>query len=140
MEPNQNNNNNTPPEAPLIPESEMKLPEESTNGVTSQATTKSRLFNPLLIALFVVLLAILAVVIIWGEQLIGMVLPEEEVELQPLPEEEQMSNDAAEIEQWESELDEIDLSTLDEELNAIESEIEAEMEAEAEATTTTTVE
>lgn len=122
-------NNNTPNEAPLIPESEMKLPEESVNGVPQKPLPKNQLFNPLLIALLVVLLAVLAAVIIWGEELIGMIWPQEAVELQPLSEEEMSNNDTAEIEQWESEIDEMDFSAMDEEMTSIEAEIEAEATA-----------
>lgn len=126
-------NNNTPNEAPLIPESEMKLPEESLNGTPQKPVPKSHLFNPLLIALLVVLLVILAAVIIWGEELIGMVWPQEAVELQPLSEEDMTNNETNELEQWESEIDEIDLSGIDEDMAAI----EAKIETEATATSTT---
>ncbi len=122
-------NNNIPNEAPLIPESEMKLPEESVNGVPQKPVPKSHLFNPLLIALLVVLLVILAAVIIWGEELIGMVWPQEAVELQPLSEEEASNNEVNELEQWESEINEIDLSTVEAEMTSIEAGIEAETTA-----------
>jgi len=122
-------NNNTPNEAPLIPESEMKLPEESLNGAPQKPVPKTHLFNPLLIVLLVVLLAILAAVIIWGEELIGMVWPQETVELQPLPEGEANNNEVREVEQWESEMDTMDLNEIDSEMSSIEAEIEAEATA-----------
>lgn len=122
-------NNNTPSEAPMIPESEMKLPEESLNGAPQTPAPKGHLFNPLLVALLVILLAILAVVIIWGEELIEIVWPQETAEPQPLPEGEVSNNEASEIEQWESEIDEMDLSGIETEMTSIEAEIEAETTA-----------
>ncbi len=122
-------NNNTPNEAPLIPESEMKLPEESVNGVPQKPVPKNHLFNPLLITLLIVLLVILAAVIIWGEELIGMVWPQETVELQPLSEGEASNNEVSELEQWESEIDNMDLSEIDAEMTSIEARIEAEITA-----------
>lgn len=118
-------NNNVPNEAPLIPESEMKLPEESVNGAPQKPLPKNQLFNPLLIILLVVLLAILAAVIFWGEELVGMVWPQEAAELQPLNDEVGLENEANELEQWESEMDSIDLSEIDAEMSSIEAEIEA---------------
>ncbi len=129
---NQNPTPNTPP--PVIPESELKLPEEGVNGVTPAPAPKHAI-NPLLIGLLVLLLAILGAVIVWGEELIGLVLPEETVELPPLPEESAERDAAADITELESEIDQNEA-----ELNAIEQELlqmEAEIEAEAAATTST---
>lgn len=131
-QPNQN-----PPEAPLIPESEMKLPEEPLGGAANTAAPSRHLFNPLLVALFVFLLVILAVVIIWGETLIGLVWPQDSVELPPLPEE-QTANAADEARQWREEIDAVDLSKMDADMNSIETAINADLSAAATGSATTT--
>ncbi len=76
----------------------------------------------------------MAVVVIWGEELVGMFLPETTVELEPLPEATEMQDDTAETElnEMERELNQIDLSGMEEELDAIEAEMDAELETEAE--------
>lgn len=132
---NQNPTQNTPP--PVIPESELKLPEEGVNGVTPAPAPKHAI-NPLLIALLVLLLALLAAVIIWGEELIGLVLPEDTVELPPLPEEQAQPDQAAELMELEAEIgqSEAELNALEQELDQMEAEIEASAAAEASATTT----
>ena len=132
---NQNQPSTTPP--PVIPESELKLPEEGVNGVTPAPAPKYAI-NPLLIGLLVLLLAVLAAVIIWGEQLIGLVLPEDTVELPPLPEEQARQDSADELSELEAEIDqsESELNALEQELNQMEAEIEASAAAEASATGT----
>ena len=120
-------NNNTNNQVPSIPESEMKLPEEQFGEAAPAAEPKtSSAWTIALFLLLVVLLAALAVVVIWGEELIDMVLPAETVEITPMPE--TPNNDAAAaapIENIEAELNEIDFTEMESELDAIEAEIEA---------------
>lgn len=139
--PNQTQPPSTPtePQPPVIPESELKLPEEGLNGAAPAPEAKFAI-NPLLIVLLVMLLAVLGAVIIWGEEIIEMVLPAEESEI-PMPaEEETVAEDtAAEITELEAEIDqnEAELNALEQELNQMEAEIEAEMDAEATTTGST---
>lgn len=126
----------TAPQPPVIPESEMKLPEEGIGGASVPAAPSSKhLVNPLLIALFVLLLAILAVVIIWGEALVGLILPADGTELTPI-DTATTTSDAAELEAAEQELKSVNFDELEAEMNAIEAEIEAELNATSTATTT----
>jgi|SRR5690606_17105891 len=131
---NQNQSSNPPP---VIPESELKLPEEGVNGVAPTPAPKHAI-NPLLIALLVLLLAILAAVIIWGEELIGMVFPGETVELPPLPEEQVERDDQTELMELEAEIEESEaaLDALEQEMNQMEAEIEAGLGTETTATGT----
>lgn len=133
MEPN---NNQTPaPQAPEIPESEMKMPEDQFGDRPVAEPAPKHAVNPLFIVALILLLTILAVVIIWGEELVEMFLPETTVELEPLPEATEMEdeNTEAELNEMERELNEMDLSDMEEDLNMIEAEMDAELEAENEA-------
>lgn len=123
------------PQAPVIPESELKLPEESLNGAVQSPVTSARIVNPLLIVLLVVLLAVLAVVVIWGEQIIDIVMPatvsDTTMEMMP-PTEEQATtsvetNAEMEVVEMEAELNDSELEEFDAEMEAIEAEIEAEL-------------
>lgn len=136
MDNNQNQPENNITTPPVIPQSELKLPEETVDGQTPPPKRKF-LINPLLIALLVILLGLLAAVIIWGEQLVGMILPSEKVDLPPLPEEtEEQPNDEAEVQQIEQEINqnEAELKALESDLEKMETEIEAELEASATTT------
>ncbi len=135
-----NNNPTTPetaPQAPLIPESEMKMPEDEYGNKPAPEVSSKHPVNPLFIVALILLLTVLAVVVIWGEELVGMFLPETTVELEPLPEATEMQGDTTETElsEMEREISEIDLSGIEEELDAIETEMDAELEAEAETET-----
>lgn len=131
---NQKQPANTPP---VIPESELKLPDEGVDGVAPVPPPKHSI-NPLLVALLVLLLAILAAVIIWGEELIGLVFPGETVELPPLSEEQVGRDNLSEMTELEAEIEqnEAELDSLEQEMNQLETEINVELEAEATATGT----
>ncbi len=142
MEPN-NTNPQTPPvaqnpapQAPFIPESEMKLPEESVVGTAVAPESSRHLFNPLLIALLVLLLAALAVVIIWGEDLIELVLPSAPIDQGPTMEEQARNAELDALTKTENDLEAIDLSQPEAQMNAIEAEIIAEVNATGTATST----
>lgn len=99
---------------------------------------KSGIWTVLLLVLLVLLLGVLTVVVIWGEEIIDMVLPASELNsadmedttLAPTPEPTPEEDMAA----METELESIDFEAMDAELNAI----EAELDAEASSTATTT--
>ncbi|MEX0913257.1 MAG: hypothetical protein WDZ56_01865 [Candidatus Paceibacterota bacterium] len=132
----QNNNQPTPqstPQAPEIPESEMKLPEEQFGNQPLAEKAPKHYVNPLLIVGVILLLTALAIVVIWGEELIGMFLPDSTVQLEPLPEAEEVNATETELEEMERELEEMDMSSFEEELDTIEAEMEAELETETEA-------
>ena len=132
MEPN---NNQPTPQAPDIPESEMKMPDDQFGNQPTPEPTPKHAVNPLFIVALILLLTILAVVVIWGEELVGMFLPETTVELEPLPEATESDTTEAELNEMERDLNEMDLSDMEEELETIEAEMEAELEAEAESET-----
>lgn len=123
---------------PVIPESEMKLPVENFGDAATAPEKKSSVWTVLLLILLVLLLGILTVVVIWGKEIVDMVLPVATVEdtmtsdltptlkVEPTPEE-----DIAAV---ESELEGIDLEAMDAELNAIEAELDAEVSASTTAT------
>jgi len=126
------------PQVPVIPESEMKLPEESVQGETQGSSPSARLVNPLLIVLLVVLLAILAAVIIWGEEIINTLMPtttpNNTMEVKPLEENQATTTNKTDMESdvadMEAELSESELDEFDAEMQAIEAEINAELDAE----------
>lgn len=125
------NNPNPNKEAPLIPESEMKLPEEQVGGIAPPPAPSSHLFNPILFGLLIVLLVILGVVIIWGEQLLNMVLPPEnyEMPIEPVTTEQPEESSATELQATEAELNQMNFEDMDAELDAIEASMDAELEA-----------
>jgi hypothetical protein len=128
MEPQSPQNNTTPiTQAPIIPESQMKFPDESAGGPPPPDTNRHG-FNPWLIGLLVILLILLAVAVIWGEEIVGMILPEETAEF-TLPPDTAEQSDADDLNALEAEIDDTDWSELDAEMDAIEAEINAEMEA-----------
>jgi hypothetical protein len=130
----QNNNQPTPqpaPQAPEISESEMKMPEDQFGDKQVSEPAPSHSVNPLFIVALILLLTILAVVVIWGEELVGMFMPDTTVELEPLPE--GVENNETDLTEMENELNEIDLSTMEAELDMMEAEMDAELEAESEA-------
>lgn len=133
MEPN--NNQPVAPQAPEIPESEMKMPEDQFGNRPAAEPAPKHIVNPLFIVALILLLTVLAVVVIWGEELVGMFLPETTVELEPLREGTEMENDSTETElnEMERELNEMNLSNMEENLNMIEAEMDAELESKTEA-------
>lgn len=132
-----NNQETTTSQAPQIPESEFKLPEEQMGESSAGKEKSPYAVNPIFVALLLILLAILAVLLIWGEQLIGMLIPTTAVTLPPLPEEvtpaenESVSpygkSDDEEITSIEAGLDAEaeNLGTLDAEMEEIEAEFNA---------------
>ena len=129
MEPNINQ---TPaPKAPVIPESEMKMPEDQFSDTTGTEPAPSHSINPLLIVALILMLTVLAVVVIWGEELVGMLLPEATVELESMPGDD--GNTEAELNEMENELNQMDFSDMEENLDGIEAEMDAELESETEA-------
>ena len=134
----QNNNNPENNQVPNIPESEMKMPEEQF-GQNAPVAESKHVFNPLLFGLLIILLVILALVVIWGEQLVELVWPTEIDNSTPTPiEEPAPQNDSAanELQSIEAELNEVDFTDIENDLDAIEAEIEAEASAGASTTTT----
>lgn len=127
------NNNTLQNQVPVIPESEMKLPEEQYQDATPTPAKEKSIGTVLLILLVVLLMAATAAVIFYGEELVNMILPAEEVET-PMPpmDTPPPENEEANIENMEAEIENMDFSDMESELN----EIEAEIEAEATATTT----
>lgn len=129
----QNNNQPTPqpaPQAPEISESEMKMPEDQFGDKQVSEPAPGNAVNPLFIVALILLLTILAVVVIWGEELVGMFIPDTTVELAPLPEAEKPETAETELNEMENQLNEIDLSTMEAELDMMEAEMNAELEAE----------
>ncbi len=124
-------NNNPNNQVPTIPESEMKLPEEQYQETSVEPAAKKSGWTVVLLVLVVLLLGAMAAVIFWGEELINMVLPPEEVEM-PAPIEPPVQTEAENVETIEAELEDMDFTEMEAELN----DIEAEIEAEASATTT----
>lgn len=128
MEPN---NNQSTPQAPEIPESEMKLPEDQFGNQPMPEPAPSHSVNPLFIVALILLLTVLAVVIIWGEELVGMFLPESTVQLEPLPEPKQSEVTEADLEDIGREIDQTDVSsTTEEETSSIEAQMNAELSGE----------
>lgn len=120
--------NNTPnTQVPSIPESEMKLPEEQYQETNPTPAPKKSLGTILLVLLVVILLGIMTAVIVWGEELVNMILPSEAVET-PMPpvENPPPETEEANIETIEAELEDMDFTEMESELNDIEAEIEAE--------------
>lgn len=123
---------------PVIPESELKLPQENFGDTAPAPEEKSGIWTVLLLVLLVLLLGVLTVVVIWGEEIIDMVMPAaelggadmEDTTPAPTPEPTPEEDMAA----METELENIDFAAMDAELNAI----EAELDAEASNTATTT--
>lgn len=124
-------NNNPNNQVPTIPESEMKLPEEQYQETNLEPAGKKSAWTVVLLVLVVVLLAAMTAVIVWGEELVNLILPPEEVEM-PAPMEEPAETEEENIENIEAELEDIDFTEMEAELD----DIEAEIEAEASATTT----
>lgn len=117
------------PKAPEIPESEMKMPEDQFGNQPAPESTSKYVINPLFVVALILLLTILAIVIIWGEELVAMFLPETTVELEPLPEAGSFEAVETELNDTENQLNEIDISATEANLNAIEAEMEAELES-----------
>jgi hypothetical protein len=63
---------NTP--APAVPESELKMPEEQFGARTAPAEP-SRLLIPLLVTLLVLLLGVLGAFVLFGDQILGYLMP-----------------------------------------------------------------
>lgn len=123
MEHNTPNNN----EVPLIPEDQIKLPEEQFGNAPAPEPVSGRAFNPLLIILLILLLALLGVVVVWGQDLLDLAFPEN---ITSLPTETTpVVTEESEIATMEAELDSIDMSAMEKEMNAIEAEINAEINA-----------
>lgn len=129
-----NNNNPTPAnQVPLIPESEMKLPEEQFKEGNPAPVAKKSLGTIILLVLVALLLGVMAAVIFWGEEILNLVLPPEPVEVTtPMEEPAPEATEEQSIDDMESEIENMDFTEMENELN----EIEAEIEAEATATTT----
>jgi|GEM_PF-2674907 len=126
-------------QAPFIPESEMKLPEESVAEGSSTTRSSGTGISILLIALLVFLLAILGIVIVWGEQIINLVLPDQTVELPPLPvpETNQYEVIQAELDTATNNLNNIDLNSVSASFISIENDIEVSISTTSNATETT---
>lgn len=131
------NNQTTPAPAPVpkIEESELKLPQENLSTLPKPEPAKGPI-SPLLIILLMIALALLGAVIVWGEEILDLVMPlpadaptSETVKLQEattttertLTPEEDMAKIEAEASSTESEMAE-----MDKELNSIEAELNAE--------------
>ena len=126
---NPSSNNSAP--VPEIAESELKMPEDKFSGVPEPTVKTRGPISPLLISLLVVSLALLGVVVVWGEEILDMIMPptpgdtvyqddmmlEEEVE--PTPEED--------IAALEEELDDESFDDIDADLAEIEAQMDAEM-------------
>lgn len=130
-----NQPNQAPAPVPKIDESELKLPQENLSTLPKPEPAKGPV-SPLLIILLVIALALLGAVIVWGEEILNLVMPlpaeptpTETVKLeetpeqteQPLTPEEDMAKIEAEASSTES-----DMAEVDKELNAIEAELDAE--------------
>lgn len=115
----------------------MKLPEEQF-GQPQRSAAPARHFSPWLIGLLVVLLGLLIAVIVWGEQLIGLFLPEPVVELPPLPPEETAAVTESDIDEIESAIGQANFFDMEAELNAIDAELSAGLAEAASSTATTT--
>lgn len=63
---------NTP--APVVPENELKMPEEQFGARTAPAEP-SRLLIPLLVTLLVILLGVLGAFVLFGDQILGYFMP-----------------------------------------------------------------
>jgi flagellar basal body-associated protein FliL len=124
-------NNNPNNQIPSIPESEMKLPEEQYQETNMEPAAKKSPWTVVLLVLIVLLLGAMAAVIVWGEELVNLILPPEQIEM-PAPIEERVVTEEENVEDIETELEDMDFTDMEAELN----EIEAEIEAEASATTT----
>jgi hypothetical protein len=134
MEPQSPQNNPTPVnQAPIIPESQMKMPDEAAGGPPPPDTNRHG-FNPWLIGLLVILLVMLAVAVIWGEEIVGMLIPEESAEFTPPPETAEQS-DTKDLNDLESEIEDTDWSELEADMAAMEAEINAEVGATSTADT-----
>lgn len=135
-----NNSNKENNQVPSISESELKLPDEQFGEQSPVPAPKSH-FNPLLFGLLIALLVIMSLVVIWGEQLINLVLPPENTEPATITETEEVPPETAGTQQdlsdIESELNEMDFSTIDNELDAIGTQLETEASSSASIETTT---
>lgn len=131
---------NTPGAVPNIPESEMKLPEEQFGTTTEPKKESGSFINPLLIVLLVILLGMLGTVIVWGNDLLDLLLPTEtndgEVMIEDSSPEEDTNNledetlSAEEIEAMEEDAAKMDaeMQAMDQDLAEIEAEMDAELE------------
>lgn len=129
-----NQTNPAPAPVPKIEESELKLPQENLSTLPKPEPVRGPI-SPLLIILLVIALALLGAVIVWGEEILDLVMPipadaptTETVKLQEatttertLTPEEDMAKIEAEASSTESEM-----SEMDKELNSIEAELNAE--------------
>lgn len=125
------NNNQLTPQAPEISESEMKMPEDQFGDKPVSEPAPSHSVNPLFIVALILLLTILAVVVIWGEEIVGMFLPETTVKLEPLPAAVESDKTQTGFDEMEKQLNEVDLSNMDEQLNTIEVQMDGELKAES---------
>lgn len=124
--------------APTVPESELKMPEQQFTAQSAEpAEPKSRALLYTLVAVLVVLLAALAAFMLYGEQLMDLLMPRNEPVLDPVMPED-MQADGTEtgpattteedLSAIEAELENTDFEEFDAELEAIDAELEAETE------------
>lgn len=78
------NPNNTPNETPSVPPEELKMPEEQFGPVESQSRASGALI-PLMVGILILLLGVLAALIFWGEEIMGILQPAPETVPDPIP-------------------------------------------------------
>ncbi|OGG85537.1 hypothetical protein A2392_02040 [Candidatus Kaiserbacteria bacterium RIFOXYB1_FULL_46_14] len=131
------NNQNQQPAKPVpeIPQGELKMPVESVPTQSATAPSPKHHVSPFLVILFVFSLALLGVAIVWGAQIIDILMPAAETPvLEPATDikteaqtppttEQEITNIEAEAAATEAEL-----SASESELDAIEAEIEANLQ------------
>lgn len=121
------NEQTAPNEVPLIPESEMKLPEERFGGEPPE-TPRNPFLLIMLVSLMIVLLGAVAVVVIWGQQLINLVMPPPAMEAPAA-----LSAEAVAIQAIEAELGALVLPDINARLDEIEAAIAADLQPNAPA-------
>lgn len=136
MENDQNQPGNVPKmqeAAPVVPESELKMPEQEFTGQAPVPDApKSRTLLYVLVAIFVLLLAVLGALLLYGEELMELIIPQEPtvqpLPAEPMPEETAATTTIEDLAAMEAALEGTDLSEFDAELEAIDAELEAELE------------
>lgn len=125
-------NKNTPAEVPVIPESELKLPEEQFGG-TPAAAPANRFFTILLIGLLLLFLGLLLSVIIWGQQLVDFFMPQSGTDMST-EETPALSEEAAALQTISEELQTMAVPEVETGLAAIEADMAADLTASSTAT------
>lgn len=127
------NQSQSAPEQQPIDDAELKMPEEQFGHVREKTSATSALV-PVLIGFLIILLVLLGALVVWGEEIMGMLGPdistpapvvETSSETEATTTEEAATTPAETPADLEAELEETTLADFDAELEAIDAELES---------------